>query len=406
MTMKQNHGKVGTHRAIWAFSLPLIVFMFLSAMSVSAQTLSFSTSGGVGVTGPDAGGNFHTSLGTFNGLGLGAAPAGYSLISSNFTGPGGVTGALYSTSYAMTAVDGNPNRPSAVTAAVTTNFAKPAAIALYSCPVAGACGAVGGYVQMSTNIAAPTTVWAGIPAGGAGPATANLGVFISSANGNGASAFSGTDATNVTIQYTLRQTVSPNKFVNVNLVLDTLKLTVQNAVSLGFAQGATTVGGGAACGLGGSVVVGSASDVSFNLGPVDGLGIHTPTCGGTVSAIAVGTTSATYATAYKITPAFSGITTSPTPTATIALTSAGFTNSGTLSVQEGSSAAAMASVPTSGSTHIFTTTVSNVAIERFIGLTILNNNSGIANRFPNRAAAGPFTASADAALVTFTMTVF
>jgi len=257
---------------------------------------------------------------------------------------------------------------------------------------------------MSTNTGAPTTVWSGIPAGGAGPATANLGIFISGANGT--NGFSGTDATNVTIQFTLAQTVSPNKFVNVNLVLDTLKLTVQNAVSLGFAQGATTVGGGAACGLGGSVVIGSASDVSFNLGSVDGLGISTPTCGGTVAAVAVGAPSATYATAYKITPAFSGITTSPTPTATIALTSAGFTNSGSLSIQEGASAVAMAAVPTSGSTHTFTTTVSNVAIERFIGLTILNNNSGIANRFPNRAAAGPFTASADAALVTFTMTVF
>jgi hypothetical protein len=257
---------------------------------------------------------------------------------------------------------------------------------------------------MSTNTGAPTTVWSGIPAGGAGPAAASLGVFIS--NANGPSGFSGTDATSVSIQFTLKQTVSPNKFVNVNLVLDTLKLTVQTAVSLGFAQGATTVGGGAACGLGGSVVVGSASDVSFNLGSVDGLGISTSTCGGKVSAVAVGATSATYATSYKITPAFSGITTSATPAASIVLTSAGFTNSGTLSVQEGSSAATMVSVPTSGSTHTFTTTISNVAIERFIGLTILNNNSGIANRFPNRAAAGPFTASADAALVTFTMTVF
>jgi len=63
MTMKQNHGKVETHRAIWAFTLPLIVFICLSAMSLSAQTLTFSPSGGVGVTGPDAGGSFHTSLG-------------------------------------------------------------------------------------------------------------------------------------------------------------------------------------------------------------------------------------------------------------------------------------------------------------------------------------------------------
>src|SRR5579864_714891 len=204
MTMKQNHGRVETHRAIWAFRLAAIVFLFFSAMSLSAQTLTFSPSGGVSVTGPDAGGSFHSSLGTFNGLGLGAAPAGYNLISSNFTGPGGVIGALYSTPYAMTAVDGNPNRPSAVTAAVTTNFSKPTAIALYSCAVAGACGGAGGYTQISTNTGAPTTVWAGIPAGGAGPATAYLGVFISGANGT--SGFSGTDATNVAVQFTLKQT--------------------------------------------------------------------------------------------------------------------------------------------------------------------------------------------------------
>jgi hypothetical protein len=153
------------------------------------------------------------------------------------------------------------------------------------------------------------------------------------------------------------------------------------------------------------VVVGSASDVSFNLGAVDGLGISVPACGGKISPVGVGAPSATYATSYKVTPAFSGITTSATPAASIVLTSAGFTNSGTLSIQEGSSAAAMALVPAAGGTHSFTTTVSNVAIERFIGLTILNNNSGIASRVPNRAAAGPFTASADAALVTFTMTV-
>ena len=180
---------------------------------------------------------------------------------------------------------------------------------------------------------------------------------------------------------------------------------MQSAVSLGFAQGVTSVNGGAACPLGGPVVVGSLSDVSFNLGTVDGLGVSTPACGGRVAAVAVGATSATYATSYQVTPAFSGITTSATPTATIALTSAGFTNSGALTLEEGATAAGMTSIPASGTTHAITTTTSNSAIERFLGLTILNNNAGAATRFPSRAAAGPFAASADAALLTFTMTV-
>src|SRR3954469_15094893 len=85
-----------------------------------------------------------------------------------------------------------------------------------------------------------------------------------------------------------------------------LQVSVNTAVRLSFAAGTTTVNGGAACALGGSVVVGSASDVSFNLGTVDGLGLSTPTCGGLVSAVAVGGTSAAYAASYKITPEWSG----------------------------------------------------------------------------------------------------
>src|SRR4029077_5793664 len=98
MTMKQNHGKVETHRAIWASSLPLIVFMFLPAMSVSAQTLSFSTSGGATVT-TGGGGRGQSGFGNVNGLGIGTPGAGITVISTNFAGPGGTIGTLYSTPY-------------------------------------------------------------------------------------------------------------------------------------------------------------------------------------------------------------------------------------------------------------------------------------------------------------------
>jgi len=154
---------------------------------------------------------------------------------------------------------------------------------------------------MSTNTGAPTTVWSGIPAGGAGPATANLGVFISGANGT--AGFSGTDATNVTIQFTLQQTVSPNKFVNVNLVLDTLKLTVQNAVSWGLPRERPRS------------AAGQPADWAAALWldrPVTSASIwigrrtwHFNTnLRRTVAAVAVGAPSATYATAYKITQRF------------------------------------------------------------------------------------------------------
>jgi hypothetical protein len=401
MTMKLNHGKVETHRAIWAFSLPVIVFIFLSAMSASGQTLSFSTSGGASVT-IGGGGRGQSGFGNVNGLGIGTPGAGITVISTSFAGPGGTLGTLYSTPYGVNVTDSGGAHQLKVTASINTNFIKPTALALYSCPVGGSCGSTAGYAAMSTNSGAPTTIWSASPANG-GVGQAFFGLWVSGGNGTGSTSFIGTDQVRVT--YLATETTSPNNSVTNEFRLDTPVENVQDAVSLGFAQGATTVGGGAACALGGSVVVGSASDVSFNLGSVDGLGISSSTCGGKVAAVAVGATSATYATSYKVKPAFSGITTSATPTASIVLTSSGFTNSGTLTLKEGSSAAAMSSVPISGNTHTFTTTVSNVAIERFIGLTILNNNSGIANRFPNRAAAGPFTASADAALVTFTMTV-
>jgi hypothetical protein len=384
--------------AIHTYRLSVFLFLLFSAAASFAQILTLSTDGGAVVAGI---GPFHSGFGNVNGLGIATPSAGITMLSSNFSGPGGVTGTLYTTPYGLLAVDGNPNRPSQVTAYITANFSKPTAVALYSCQVGGACTTTGGYVQMSTNSGAQTTIWAGIPAGGAGPSQGYLGLWIGGLNG--ASAFTGTDS--VTIHYTLAQTSGPFKSTTSDLVLDLPQANIQDAVSLGFSQGATTVNGGAACGLGGSVVVGSASDVSFNLGSVDGLGVSTPTCGGKVAAVAVGAPSATYATSYKVTPAFSGITTSATPTATIALTSSGFTNSSTLSVQEGSSAAGMTAVPASGTTHAITTTVSNSAIERFLGVTILNNNSGAIARFPSRAAAGPFTASADAALITFTMVV-
>ena len=184
-----------------------------------------------------------------------------------------------------------------------------------------------------------------------------------------------------------------------------LQVSVNTAVRLSFAAGATTVNGGAACALGGSVVVGSASDVSFNLGTVDGLGLSAPTCGGLVAAVAVGGTSATYATSYKITPEWSGFVAAAA--ANTVLTSAGFTNSATLTPMEGSTAAGMTAVPTSGTTHAIATAAagSGVTVERFIGVNVLNNNGGAASRFPNKAAAGPFAAGADAALITYTMTL-
>jgi len=184
-----------------------------------------------------------------------------------------------------------------------------------------------------------------------------------------------------------------------------LQVSVNTAVRLSFAAGATTVNGGAACALGGSVVVGTASDVSFNLGTVDGLGLSAPTCGGLVAAVAVGGTSATYATSYKITPEWSGFVAAAA--ANTVLTSAGFTNSTTLTPMEGSTAAGMTAVPTSGTTHAIATAASGsgVTVERFIGVNVLNNNGGAASRFPNKAAAGPFAAGADAALITYTMTL-
>jgi hypothetical protein len=192
---------------------------------------------------------------------------------------------------------------------------------------------------------------------------------------------------------------NPKGATNTNTVTGSVALqaTVQTSVRISFSAGTTTVNGGAACVLGGSVVVGSASDVSFNLGNIDGLGLATPTCGGLVNAggVAVGGTSATWATSYKYTPEWSGF--GAAVQGVTALTTPGFTNSGTLTAVEGNAAttAALTNVPL-GAGHSFTATAaqSGVTVERFMGVTVLNNNGGANTRF----------AGADAALITFTLT--
>src|SRR2546430_2148357 len=104
---RETYGKA-TCGAIHTFCLSVFLFLVLSAGLSFAQTLTLSTNGGAVVAGI---GPFHSGFGNVNGLGIGTPSAGITLLSSNFSGPGGVSGALYTTPYGLLAIDGNPNRP-------------------------------------------------------------------------------------------------------------------------------------------------------------------------------------------------------------------------------------------------------------------------------------------------------
>ncbi|MCU1309590.1 MAG: hypothetical protein JWO20_715 [Candidatus Angelobacter sp.] len=375
---RRNNGTATAFGATRTLRFLFAAVLFCSAVQSGAISLQLTAGTLTGIAG--AGPTYHSSFGTLNGLGQGTPSGSITMIDANFNGN---TGALYTGSYGITVVVPNGHTAS-VAAYITTNFNH---LVVFNCVAGAACTSSGNFNLLSTNAGAPTTVWAATPNAG-GSSTASFGVSVS--NANGALGFAG--AENAATIHFVATDNSNAQTATADLVFDTPNSTIQDAVSIAFAQGTTTVNGGAACVVGNSGALGS--DANFSLGTVDGLGVSTPTCGGLTAAVATGATSATYATSYKITPGFSGF--NPLTTgATIVLTSAGFTNSSALTIKEGSSAAGMTTIPASGATHSFSTLTSKSSIERFLGLTILNNNGGAVARF----------AGADSALITFTMTV-
>jgi hypothetical protein len=183
------------------------------------------------------------------------------------------------------------------------------------------------------------------------------------------------------------QAFATTQAANASTVSPTLKITVtvQKAIQLTLSQGT-------GCTLGNT-----GADYSIAFGNVDALGISTPTCGTVFAPTTPGVTPSAIYTDYKLTPAFSGQTTTTGGTIT-AYVSTNFTNPTVLAVVQSSTAPAgigsltAMSLTSSTPTSVGTAVVSGTAITRYIGVQVSVQNS-----------ASPFT-SGDSAIVTYTLT--
>lgn len=343
----------------------LLLVALLLATPLARGTLTLQSAAG-GITIGGAHPNFTGTLGNVNGLGVGTPSAGVSVITTGVTG-----GVLYTTSYVLhvTGVAANMG----VTAYVSINFAHPAILILYSCPINTNCTTFSSFSKLSTSAAAPTTI---IPSPGVGnnsSSTATLGLFVS--NTNGAGAFTG--ANSATITFVMKRVSNGNTNDTVALALN--NETVQNAVQLLLAT---------ASGL--SITAGSGTDYAMNFGNVNGLGLA-PSAGLTVTSVSGGVV---YATSYLLQPTFSSFTSTTGTLETYV--SLDFTNNTVLQT-ETATAIGGPFTPISKSSATQTVLTSSVTsgtnFTSYLGLFVSNVNG-----------AGTFT-GADNANLTYTLTV-
>jgi hypothetical protein len=166
--------------------------------------------------------------------------------------------------------------------------------------------------------------------------------------------------------------------IGTNTVAPTLAISVnvQSAIELTLATGAT---GPTPC------TINTASDYSMSFGNVNGLGVGTPSCG---AVTLVTGSNATYATSYRLTPRFSGLSST---TASVVLTAPAFANPTVLTLKEGATTGGLVAVPSTPGPAQITGLSSGATVERYLGVTVSN--------------ASPGFAGADATTVTFSMTV-
>lgn len=112
---------------------------------------------------------------------------------------------------------------------------------------------------------------------------------------------------------------------------------------------------------------------AFNFGNLNGLGIYDPAPGITKTVQANGTL---YTTPYRITPRFSGFSSS---TASLKIEQSSSNSSEDMGVlREGASAAGVSTVPVVGAGTNFTTTAANgIAITRYLGMFVGNGNGSL-----------------------------
>jgi len=344
------------------------LFLLIMPASISAQTFTLANSP-TGIQFATNGGNrLEGSFGTVNGLGIGTAAAGVTVIPLN-------NGALYLTTYHIT-VSGLPGNPhlAHITGFINQAFTHPAALILESCPSSASCTSASDFSVVSNNSAAPTTI---VNSMDNGTVTVGLGIFVP--DNDGASAFTGSD--NVRMTLTATDTQNNHVIGSTDIRLDQPQgVTLQNAVRLTLG----TAPGGLNVNPAGGVTV----DYTMNFGNVNGLGIG-PAAGLTTVAAANGII---YSTPYLLQPVFTDFTST---TATIkVILSSDFAHPAILSPQDAdSSGGPYTQIIKTTPTQITATAADRSSITRYLGLFV-SNTSG----------AGAFTGS-DNATLTFTMTV-
>ncbi|MGA3166851.1 MAG: hypothetical protein ABSF14_12135 [Terriglobia bacterium] len=344
--------------------MSLLIVAMLLATPLARGTLTLQTAA-VGITIGGTHPNFTGTLGNVNGLGVGTPSTGVSVITTGV--PGGV---LYTTPYALhvTGVGYNVY----VTAYVSSNFARPTILTLYSCPINTACTTFSNFSVLSTSAAAPTTIIPSPGVGNSSTSTATLGLFVSNANGAAV-----TGAESATITFYLRRVSNNNLNDTVYLALN--NETVQTAVQLLMA---------AAGGL--PITAGSGTDYAMDFGNVNGLGIAPPT-GLTVTSVSGGVV---YATPYLLQPTFSSFTSTTGTLKTYVSTD--FAHNSVLQLDAATAIGGpFTAISKSSATQTVLTSsaTSGTNFTSYLGLFVSNVNG-----------AGAFT-GADNATLTYTLTV-
>ncbi|MGH9523799.1 MAG: hypothetical protein ACRD3E_14825 [Terriglobales bacterium] len=250
--------------------------VFVSQTAWAGANFDLQTAPG-GITLTQVGNNYTSTFGSINALGIGAPAAGVTVIPLS-------NGTLYYASYQLFVHGGLPgNQTGYVTAYASSNFARPIALVLQSCPSSGSCNTAAQYSAMSTSAAVQTTVIAAPGISKNQTVAAGLAIFVP--DNNGASAWSGTDS--VTISFTMYNGT-------VGGTIETLQWSI-NSVNLQTAVGLTLSSAA------GGLTISPATDYSANFGNVNAMGIG-PAAGLTTSAVPGGVI---YATPFQYSVAFS-----------------------------------------------------------------------------------------------------
>jgi len=343
-----------------------ILACLLTVPAMAAPKLRLSQAPGGPAFAQAPANNYSMSFGTMNALGIGTPLAGVNVTALN-------NGALYFFTYQLTISGLTGGHKAEMTVYVSTNFTHPAAEVMENCPATTACNTASEYSLMSTSATAPSIIVAP-PGVGNSTVTAGIGVFLP--DNDGASAYTGTDTSTVTITAT---DLTTNTVIGTAVIFfNSPAETVQNAVQLTLS---TATGG---------VTISPSADFAVSFGNVNGLGIG-PAAGLTTVAASGGVV---YGTPYLLNPAFTDFTSTTGSLSVYA--SKAFAHPSVLHMDDSANGAgpyATISVTAGAPTQITTSAHDRASMTRYLGLFVSNVNGATA-----------FTGT-DSATLTFTMTV-